>query len=87
LFATIQRIDLGNQRRESSPDNYDPAATPAAELYFTAEPNHGSGGLFGYLTAFSTQLVQGNDQQVQPVEHRPPDGMDVSRSFTIVRLR
>ncbi len=39
-----------------------PAATPATEPYFTAVPNRGSGGLFGYLTAVSTQLVQGNDQ-------------------------
>jgi len=45
-----------------SPANNDAAAAPAAELYFTAGPNHGSGGLFGYLTAVSTELVKGNDQ-------------------------
>jgi uncharacterized protein (TIGR03118 family) len=45
-----------------SPTNNDPAAAPATELYFTAGPNHGSGGLFGYLTAVSTELVKGNDQ-------------------------
>jgi uncharacterized protein (TIGR03118 family) len=45
-----------------SPSNSDAKAAPAAELYFTAGPNHGSGGLFGYLTAVSTELVQGNDQ-------------------------
>ena len=45
-----------------SPTNNDPAAAPAAEMYFTAEPNHGSGGLFGYLTAVSTDLTEGNSQ-------------------------
>jgi uncharacterized protein (TIGR03118 family) len=45
-----------------SPINNDAAAAPAAEVYFTAGPNHGSGGLFGYLTAVSTELTEGNDQ-------------------------
>jgi uncharacterized protein (TIGR03118 family) len=45
-----------------SPTNNDPAAAPAAEIYFTAGPNHGSGGLFGYLTAVSTDLIEGNSQ-------------------------
>ena len=45
-----------------SPGNSDPAKAPAAELYFTAGPNHGSGGLFGYLTAVSAELIKGNDQ-------------------------
>jgi len=45
-----------------SPNNNDAAAAPAAELYFTAGPNHGSGGLLGYLTAVSTELTEGNDQ-------------------------
>jgi len=45
-----------------SPSNNDPAAAPAAEVYFTAGPNHGSGGLFGYLTAVSTELTEGNAQ-------------------------
>src|SRR5258705_1037281 len=45
-----------------SPTNNDPAATPAAEMYFTAGPNRGSGGLFGYLTAVSTDLTEGNSQ-------------------------
>lgn len=45
-----------------SPINSDPAAAPAAEIYFTAGPNHGAGGLFGYLTAVSTELTEGNDQ-------------------------
>jgi uncharacterized protein (TIGR03118 family) len=43
-----------------SPGNYDAAGSPAAELYFSAVPN--GGGLFGYLTPVSTELVQGNDQ-------------------------
>ncbi len=45
-----------------SPANSDAAAAPAAEVYFSAGPNHGSGGLFGYLTAVATELVKGNDQ-------------------------
>jgi uncharacterized protein (TIGR03118 family) len=45
-----------------SPSNNDPAAAPAAEVYFTAGPNHGSGGLFGYLTAVSAELTEGNAQ-------------------------
>ena len=45
-----------------SPGNNDPAAAPDAEIYFTAGPNHGSGGLFGYLTAVSADLTEGNAQ-------------------------
>ena len=45
-----------------SPSNSDAAAAPAAQVYFTAGPNHGSGGLFGYLTTVSTELTEGNDQ-------------------------
>jgi uncharacterized protein (TIGR03118 family) len=45
-----------------SPANNDAAGAPAAELYFTAGPNHASGGLFGYLTSVSTELTEGNDQ-------------------------
>jgi uncharacterized protein (TIGR03118 family) len=45
-----------------SPNNSDAAAAPAAEVYFTAGPNHGSGGLLGYLTAVSAELTEGNDQ-------------------------
>jgi len=44
------------------PANSDATAAPAAEVYFTAGPNHGSGGLFGYLTAVSAELTKGNDQ-------------------------
>jgi uncharacterized protein (TIGR03118 family) len=45
-----------------SPNNNDAAAAPATEVYFTAGPNHGSGGLLGYLTAVSTELTEGNNQ-------------------------
>src|SRR6266436_4956712 len=45
-----------------SPNNDDAAAAPSAEMYFTAGPNHGSGGLLGYLTAVSTDLTEGNSQ-------------------------
>jgi uncharacterized protein (TIGR03118 family) len=45
-----------------SPNNSDAAAAPAAEVYFTAGPNHGSGGLLGYLTTVSSELTKGNDQ-------------------------
>jgi len=44
------------------PANNDPAGAPATEMYFTAGPNRGSGGLFGYLTAVSTELTEGNSQ-------------------------
>jgi uncharacterized protein (TIGR03118 family) len=43
-------------------NSYDPDEAPAAELYFTAGPNQGTGGLFGYLIPISTELVQGNSQ-------------------------
>jgi len=42
--------------------SYDPAGSPGSELYFTAGPDHGSGGLFGYLRPVSTELTVGNDQ-------------------------
>jgi uncharacterized protein (TIGR03118 family) len=45
-----------------SPGNADAAAAPAAQMYFTAGPNHGAGGLFGYVTAVSTELTEGNAQ-------------------------
>jgi uncharacterized protein (TIGR03118 family) len=44
------------------PNNNDAAAAPAAEVYFTAGPSHGSGGLLGYLTSVSTDLTEGNDR-------------------------
>ena len=45
-----------------SPNNNDAAAAPAAEVYFTAGPNHTTGGLFGYLTSVAAELTEGNDQ-------------------------
>jgi len=45
-----------------SANNSDAAAAPAGQMYFTAGPNHGSGGLLGYLTAASAELTEGNDQ-------------------------
>jgi len=45
-----------------SPANNDAAGAAAAEIYFTSGPNHGSEGLFGYLTAVSTELTEGNSQ-------------------------
>lgn len=46
----------------ASPNNYDAAAAPATEVYFTAGPDGGTGGLLGYLSAASTDLLKGNDQ-------------------------
>jgi uncharacterized protein (TIGR03118 family) len=46
----------------ASTGSYDPAGSPGSELYFTAGPNHGTGGLFGYLKPVSTELTVGNDQ-------------------------
>lgn len=56
----IWAISQGNV----APGNNDPAGQPSAELYFTALTlNSGApGGLFGYLTAVSTDLIEGNDQ-------------------------
>ena len=45
-----------------NPNNSDAAAAPAAEVYFTAGPNHTTGGLLGYLTASAAELTEGNDQ-------------------------
>jgi len=55
----------------SSPNNLDTGAIPGsnpqtnygpAELYFTAGPKGGTQGLFGFLTAVSSEMVAGNDQ-------------------------
>jgi uncharacterized protein (TIGR03118 family) len=45
-----------------SPGNADAAGQPASEMYFTAGPNGGTQGLFGYLTAVPSELFQGNNQ-------------------------
>jgi uncharacterized protein (TIGR03118 family) len=52
-------ISPGNSATAGS---YDPAGSPASELYFTAGPDHGTGGLFGYLKPVSTELTVGNGQ-------------------------
>ncbi|WP_035358630.1 TIGR03118 family protein [Edaphobacter aggregans] len=46
----------------SAAGSYDPAGAPGSELYFTAGPNQGTGGLFGYLKPAATDLTEGNDQ-------------------------
>jgi len=45
-----------------SPSSADPDEAPAAEIYFTAGTDHGSGGLFGYLNAVPAELTEGNAQ-------------------------
>jgi uncharacterized protein (TIGR03118 family) len=52
-------ISPGNS---ASPASYDMAGAPASELYFTAGPNHGSEGLFGFLAPVAAELTVGNDQ-------------------------
>jgi uncharacterized protein (TIGR03118 family) len=52
-------ISPGNS---ASPGSYDSAGSPASQLYFTAGPDRGTGGLFGYLKPVSTELTVGNDQ-------------------------
>ena len=42
--------------------SYDSAGAPGSELYFTAGPNKGTGGLFGYVKPAATDLTEGNDQ-------------------------
>jgi uncharacterized protein (TIGR03118 family) len=46
----------------ASTGNYNSASAPATELYFTAGPGGESGGLIGYLTAISSELIKGNAQ-------------------------
>jgi uncharacterized protein (TIGR03118 family) len=45
-----------------APASADPDDEPAAQIYFTAGPNKATQGLFGYLTAASTDLVEGSVQ-------------------------
>ena len=54
----IRSLSPGNV----SPASLDPDDLPAAQVYFTAGPNGESAGLFGYLTAVPTELIQGSDQ-------------------------
>ncbi|WP_263355780.1 TIGR03118 family protein [Acidicapsa ligni] len=46
----------------ASTSSYDTSAAPASELYFTAGPDNGTGGLFGYLKPVAAELTQGNNQ-------------------------
>ncbi len=61
-FDGLLQDASGNSPGNVSPSNSDASAAPAAEMYFTAVQNHGSAGLFGYLTAVSAELTKGNDQ-------------------------
>jgi uncharacterized protein (TIGR03118 family) len=56
----IWAISFGNSAATTK--SYDPAGAPASELYFTAGPNQGTNGLFGYLIPVAAELVQGNSQ-------------------------
>ena len=58
-ISSLWALAVGNGAEAGS---YDPAGAPGAELYFTAGPNHGAGGLLGYLTPVAAELTQGNDQ-------------------------
>jgi uncharacterized protein (TIGR03118 family) len=52
-------LNFGNA---AAPGSYDAAGSPGAELYFTAGPNQGTGGLYGYLKPLAADQVQGSDQ-------------------------
>ena len=43
-------------------NSYDSSGAPGSELYFTAGPDRGKNGLFGYLKPVSSELLVGNDQ-------------------------
>jgi uncharacterized protein (TIGR03118 family) len=58
-ISGLWAISPGNSAVAGS---YDPTGSPGSELYFTAGPEHGTGGLFGYLKPVSTELTVGNDQ-------------------------
>jgi uncharacterized protein (TIGR03118 family) len=59
VIPGLWAISPGNS---GSSGSYDPAGAPGSELYFTAGPDHGTGGLFGYLKPVSTELTKGNNQ-------------------------
>lgn len=52
VIKGIWALSPGNSSRNN---NNDSAAGRTAQVYFTAGPGHGSGGLFGYLTPVSTE--------------------------------
>ena len=62
VFGPKKLPELGKGLGEGIRGFSDAAAAPAAQVYFTAGPNHGSGGLFGYLTAVPMELTEGNSQ-------------------------
>lgn len=55
----IWSMSVANSATQNS---YDPDEAPASELYFTAGPNQGTNGLFGYLIPVKEKLVQGSSQ-------------------------
>jgi uncharacterized protein (TIGR03118 family) len=59
---SINGIFSMSAANSATPNSYDPDEAPAAELYFTAGPKQGTGGLFGYLIPVSGELVEGNSQ-------------------------
>jgi uncharacterized protein (TIGR03118 family) len=60
VIKGLRGIAPGN----SSPENYDSAGAPAAELYFTSSSDQvgQASALFGFLTPVAADLVKGNDQ-------------------------
>jgi len=59
---TINGVWAITPANNASAGSYDPAGSPASELYFTAGPNQGKGGLFGYIKPVPTEQLEGNDQ-------------------------
>jgi uncharacterized protein (TIGR03118 family) len=57
-ISGIWAISPGNV----SPANSNATGAPAAQLFFTALKNQGSGGLFGYISAAAAELIKGNVQ-------------------------
>jgi len=55
----IWSMSVANSATQNS---YDPDEAPASEIYFTAGPNQGTNGLFGYLIPVKTDLVEGSSQ-------------------------
>jgi uncharacterized protein (TIGR03118 family) len=60
VIPGLRGIAPGN----SSPENYDAAGAPAAELYFTSFTGQGTqtNSLFGFLTPVPADLIKGSDQ-------------------------
>ena len=58
VIQGIWSVGAGNV----SPSSLDPDDAPLAQVYFTAGPNEETAGLFGYLTAVPSELIQGSNQ-------------------------